>query len=186
MDPVAGALVKMGITANGLTAVGLLGTIAAAVLIAQGRFGIGAAVFVPSAFLDLFDGMIARRMGTASRWGALVDAVSDRAGESALLIALAWRFRVVNPRIAAVALSAMAFSFLVSYVKARAESLGFTCEGGFAERAERAILYGTALLIVGAAEAAMWALAVLAAITAIQRLVIVRRQAIASASVPPG
>jgi CDP-diacylglycerol--glycerol-3-phosphate 3-phosphatidyltransferase len=77
-----------------------------------------------------------------------------------------------------VALAALVLSYLVSYVKARAESLGFRCEGGFAERAERAILFGTALLIVGAVEPAMWALAILAAVTVLQRLMMVHRQAV--------
>jgi len=65
-------------------------------------------------------------------------------------------------------------------VRARAESLGFRCDGGFAERPERAILFGAALLIVGAAEPAMWALAVLAAWTVLQRILIVRAQALAA------
>lgn len=178
-EPLARLIDATPITPNGITLLGLAGTITAAVFVATGRFGIGAAFFVPSAFLDLFDGLIARRRGMTSRWGAVVDSVTDRAGEAAVLIALAYRFRVERPRLAAVALAALVFSYLVSYVKARAESLGFSCEGGWAERPERAILVGAALLIVGAVEPAMWALAALAAATVIQRLVIVHRQAVA-------
>lgn len=185
LEPIARALVAARISANALTILGLLGTIAAAAFVARGSFGVGAAFFVPSAFLDLFDGLIARRMGTASRWGALIDSISDRAGEGALLIALAYRFWDVKPRVSVVALSALVLSYLVSYVKARAESLGYRCEGGFAERPERAILYGTALLIVGAAEPAMWALAALAAWTVAQRLLMVRQQAVAERTPGP-
>lgn len=177
--PLARVIEATPITPNGITLLGLAGTLTAAVFVAQGRFGIGAAIFVPSAFLDLFDGLIARRRGLESRWGALIDSVADRAGEGALLIALAYRFRLERPRLAVVALSALVISYLVSYVKARAESLGYRCEGGWAERPERAILYGTALLIVGAAEPAMWALAILAAATVVQRLLMVHRQALA-------
>lgn len=184
LEPLARALIAARISANALTLLGLAGTIAAAVFVARGDFGIGAAFFVPSAFLDLFDGMIARKMGTASRWGALIDSLSDRVGEGALLIAFAYRFRDESPRVALVALSALVFSYLVSYVKARAESLGYTCEGGLGERPERAILYGIALLIVGAAEVAMWALAVVAAGTVVQRIVMVRRQAVADRTAP--
>jgi len=179
LDPIAGALIAARITANALTLIGLLGTIAAAVFVGMGKFGIGAAFFVPSAVLDLFDGMIARKMGTSSTWGALLDAVSDRIGEGALMIAFSYRFRDVSPRLSVLALAALVFSYLVSYTKARAESLGFTCEGGIAERAERAILFGAALLLGGAAEVVMWILAVLAAWTFLQRMLSVRRQAAA-------
>jgi len=185
VEPVARAMIAAHISANALTVLGLAGTIVAAVFVARGDFGIGAAFFVPSAFLDLFDGLVARKMGTASTWGALIDSLSDRIGEGALLIAFAYRFRDVEPRVSIVAMSALVFSYLVSYVKARAESLGFRCEGGLAERAERAILFGAALLIVGAAEVAMWTLAVLAAWTAAQRLLYVRRQAVALRGAPP-
>jgi CDP-diacylglycerol--glycerol-3-phosphate 3-phosphatidyltransferase len=186
VEPIARAMIAARISANAVTLLGLVGTITAAVFVAMGDFGIGAALFVPSAFLDLFDGLIARKMGTASRWGALIDSLSDRVGEGALLIGFAYRFRDESPRIALVALSALVFSYLVSYVKARAESLGYRCEGGLAERPERAILFGIALLIVGAAEAAMWALAAVAAWTVVQRFLMVRRQAVAERAAPPG
>lgn len=178
-EPLARVIDATPITPNGITLLGLAGTITAAVFVAQGRFGIGAAFFVPSAFLDLFDGLIARRRGMESRWGAMIDSVTDRVGEGALLIAFAYRFRFERPRLAVVALSALVISYLVSYVKARAESLGYRCEGGWAERPERAILYGAALLIVGAAEPAMWILAILAGATVVQRLLMVYRQAAA-------
>ncbi len=178
-EPLARVIDATPITPNGITMLGLVGTLTAAVFVAQGKFGVGAAIFVPATFLDLFDGMIARRRGTASRWGAMIDSVTDRIGEASLLIALAYRFRLERPRLAGVALAALVFSYLVSYVKARAESLGFRCEGGWAERPERAILYGTALMIVGAVEPAMWALAILAAATVVQRLLMVHRQAAA-------
>jgi phosphatidylinositol phosphate synthase len=185
LDPVAGALIAARVSANALTLFGLLGTIVAAVFIGMGKFGIGAAFFVPSAVLDLFDGMIARKMGTSSAWGALIDAVSDRIGEGALLIAFSYRFRDVNPRLSVLALAALVLSFMVSYSRARAESLGFTAHGGIAERAERAILFGAALLLVGAAEVTMWILALLAASTFLQRMLAVRRQAMALRLPPP-
>ena len=178
-EPLARVIDATPITPNGITLLGLAGTITAAVFVAQGEFGIGAAFFVPSAFLDLFDGLIARRRGMESKWGAMIDSVGDRVGEGALLIAFAYRFRFERPRLAVVALSALVVSYLVSYVKARAESLGYRCEGGWAERPERAILYGAALLLVGAAEPAMWILAILAAATVVQRLLMVHRQAVA-------
>jgi CDP-diacylglycerol--glycerol-3-phosphate 3-phosphatidyltransferase len=185
LEPVARAFIAARISANAITMLGLAGTLAAAVFVARGSFGIAAAFFVPSAFLDLFDGMIARKMGTASNWGALIDSLSDRAGEGALLVAFAYRFREQSPRVAIVALAALVCSYMVSYVKSRAESLGFRCEGGLAERPERAILFGAALLIVGAAEPMMWALAVLSSWTVVQRLIFVRRQAVTARAAPP-
>lgn len=185
LDPLARALVAAHISANAITLLGLAGTLVASVFVARGKFGIAAAFFVPSAFLDLFDGMITRKMGTSSNWGALIDSLSDRAGEGALLVAFAYRFREGSLRTTVVALAALVCSYMVSYVKARAESLGFRCEGGLAERPERAILFGAALLIVGAAEPMMWALAVLASWTVVQRIIYVRRQAVAARATPP-
>lgn len=185
-EPLARAMIAAKISANAVTVIGLAGTITAAVFVARGQFGIGAAFFVPSAFLDLFDGLIARKLGTASRWGAFIDSLSDRVGEGALLIAFAYRFQDTRPRVALLALAALVLSYMVSYTKARGESLGYTVEGGLGERPERAILYGAALLIVGAAEPMMWALAVVAAWTVAQRFVMVRRQAVADrAAAPP-
>jgi phosphatidylinositol phosphate synthase len=178
LDPLARAMVAAHITANAMTGVGLAGTIAAAVFVARGDFGIGAAFFVPSTF--------ARRTGTSSNWGALLDSVTDRVGEGALLIAFAYRFRDLSPRVSIVALTALVFSYLVSYIKARAESLGFRCEGGLAERPERAIVFGAALLIVGAAEPMMWTLAALAAFTVAQRFAMIRSQARAQRAAQPG
>ncbi len=185
VEPVANAMTRVGLTANAVTFLGFAGSIAAAALIATGRFGLGGAVFIPSAFLDLFDGLIARKTGTASRWGAFVDSLADRAGEAALLIAVAYRFRDVAPRTSLLALAALTLSFLVSYTKARAESLGYRCEGGFAERPERAILLGIGLLL-GVMEGAMWALAALAAWTVAQRVLMVRRQAMIDRAAPAG
>ena len=113
LEPVARAIDATGITPNGITVLGLAGTLTAAGFVATGRFGVGAALFVPSAFLDLFDGLIARRRGISSRWGALIDSVSDRLGEAAVLVAIAYRFRIENVRVALVALSALVSSFLV-------------------------------------------------------------------------
>jgi len=185
LQPIARVLVAAHISANTMTMLGLAGTITAAAFIAVGRLGVGAAWFIPATILDVFDGLIARHTGTSSPWGALIDSISDRAGEGALMVAFAYHFSDTTPRLSLVALAGLVLAFLVSYVKARAESLGFTCEGGFAERPERAILFGTALVIPGAAEPAMWALAVVAAATVMQRILMVRGQVLAARATPP-
>lgn len=190
VHPLARAIARTGLSANALTLIGLAGTVAAAGLIATGRFGIGAALFIPFVALDLFDGLVARLRGTAGRWGAFVDSASDRVGDAAILGAIAWHLRVGEPRGSAAALSALVLSSLISYVKARAESLGYRCEGGFAERGERMILVGIGLLL-GIMEIALWVLVGLAAVTLGQRVLMVRRQAAAdraasSESAPPG
>jgi CDP-diacylglycerol--glycerol-3-phosphate 3-phosphatidyltransferase len=174
--PVGRALAKAGLTANSLTALGLAGSLGAAVLVATGRFGAGGAVLIGAALADLLDGAVAKATGTASRWGAFLDSVADRLGDAALLGAVAWRFREAEPRVAALAVSTLILVFVVSYMKARAEGLGFSCEGGIAERAERLIILVAGLLL-HIMEAALWALAFLAAITVGQRARLVWRQA---------
>jgi CDP-diacylglycerol--glycerol-3-phosphate 3-phosphatidyltransferase len=176
--PVGRGLSKAGITPNALTAAGLLGTLGAAVLVATGHFGAGAIVLIASALADLLDGAVAKAAGIASRWGAFLDSISDRIGDASILGAIAWRFRLEEPRVAALAVSTLVLVFVVSYMKARAEGLGFTCEGGLAERAERLIVLIAGLLL-SALEAALWLLAALAAITIAQRARLVWRQAAA-------
>src|SRR3989442_13306485 len=97
--PVGRALSRAGVTANVLTAVGLAGMLGAAALIGAGRFGAGAGVLIGAALADLFDGAVAKSTASATAWGAFFDSVVDRVGDAALFGAIAWRFRVTEPRI---------------------------------------------------------------------------------------
>src|SRR5699024_6568509 len=137
----------------------------------------GLVVITLTAFTDLLDGAIARVKGTTSRFGALLDSTCDRIADGAMLAGLAyWLLTEERFAACAAALVALIASQLVSYVKARCESLGGECDVGIAERPERLILAGVTVLveIFGvpfAMEAGMALLALLATVTVVQRLV---------------
>jgi CDP-diacylglycerol--glycerol-3-phosphate 3-phosphatidyltransferase len=142
---------------------------------------IAVTVFVIS---DMLDGLMAKSTGTATPWGAFLDSTSDRLGDAAVFggILLFFAYREDSTLWAAVALAGLVFGQWTSYVKARAESLGFTCGGGLAARADRLviILLGTFLAGLGVPYVLQVAVAVLAVtsmITVFQRIEQVRRQA---------
>src|SRR5215211_5077505 len=147
-EPAGHALAKAGITANSLTAIGLAGSLGAGALIATGQPEIGGAVSLLSGLPDMLDGAVAKASGRTSRRGAFLDSVVDRLSDAAVLAGIVWLGIASNqPRVAVLAATVMALSLIVSYVKARAESLGFACHVGIAERPERVIVLGIALLL---------------------------------------
>jgi CDP-diacylglycerol--glycerol-3-phosphate 3-phosphatidyltransferase len=175
-EPAGHALAKAGITANGLTAIGLAGSLGAGALIATGRPVLGGAVSLLSGLPDMLDGAVAKASGRVSRKGAFLDSVVDRLSDAAVLSGVIWfalaRDLGVMAMLAAVVLG---LSLIVSYIKARAESLGFACNVGIAERPERVIVLGLALLL-GHAEAGLWVLVAGTAITVVQRILVVWEQ----------
>ena len=175
-EPAGHALAKAGITANGLTAVGLAGRVAAGALIATGQPVIGGAVSLLSGLPDMLDGAVAKASGRVSRRGAFLDSVVDRLSDAAVLTGVVW-FALVRDHVAMAMLAALvlSLSLVVSYIKARAESLGFACNVGIAERPERVIVLGFALLL-GHAEAGLWVLVAGTAITVVQRILVVWQQ----------
>jgi CDP-diacylglycerol--glycerol-3-phosphate 3-phosphatidyltransferase len=127
--------------------------------------------------LDFCDGAVARVKGTASKFGAFLDSVTDRFSDAFWFSAFTWfYFQDGNTRMAAVALAAYASGTLTSYIRAKAESLGYDCKVGLLERAERLILV-CAGLILGFVEIMLWIVAVLGMVTVVQRLIHVGRQA---------
>jgi CDP-diacylglycerol--glycerol-3-phosphate 3-phosphatidyltransferase len=183
LDPVAGALLRVGVSPNAVTVVGTLGVFVGAVGFgARGKLVVAVVIVTLSAFTDLVDGAMARLRGTASRFGALLDSTADRASDGAVFGSVTyWLATSGQPRAAVVCLVCLVTGQLVSYVKARAEGLGLTCNVGVAERAERLILVGVGGLLTGfgvrpALEVALWLLAVLSLITIGQRMVHVYRQ----------
>ncbi len=180
VTPLAKALVKLGVSANLISVIGGLGSILAALyFFPKGEFFTGV-IFV-SAFVafDLFDGAVARASNQGvSKWGALLDSTLDRLSDAAIFIGGLLFFVDQNDRLVPVFLVATFASFMVSYIKARAESLEIKCDGGIAERGERILIvltaYGLHGLSVNYAMAiGMWALALLSIITMIQRMFIV-------------
>ncbi|MEN8233902.1 MAG: CDP-alcohol phosphatidyltransferase family protein [Actinomycetota bacterium] len=147
LEPIARGLGKIGVTPMMVTVLGLAITITGAAMIANGLLFFGAAVAAFGVILDALDGPLARYKGTASDRGAFLDTMSDRFGEIAVWVGLGVYLR--DDSVALIlTLVALAFSLLVPYVRAKAESWGAEGRGGWMGRAERMIL---ALIGIGIA-----------------------------------
>jgi len=184
-EPVARRLVAWGVTPDALTVIGTIGVSGGALgFYPRGHFLIGTLVITAFVFSDMLDGAVARVRGSSGQWGAFLDSTMDRIGDGAIFGALAlWYAGNGNSTTyCAVALYDLVAGVVTSYAKARAESLGLTCNVGIAERSERLIAI---LVLTGFAgildlpvliKVALWGLAVATTITVIQRIVEVRRQ----------
>ncbi|MFP5298688.1 MAG: CDP-alcohol phosphatidyltransferase family protein [Actinomycetota bacterium] len=186
MRPVGLWLGRTPLTPDAVTYLGLSLQVVVAWMILDGRLMAAGLLAIAAALADALDGALAKAKGIASKWGAFLDSTTDRLSDALYLAPIAWLY-AVQPDIperydrttAALALVALVFSFLVSYAKARAESLGYDCNVGFAERAERLIAIIAALIF----DLVLGSVALLAAasvITFLQRMVHVRTQARAS------
>ena len=141
-------MVAIGIGADAITATGVLLAAATAVLIAYHWFIVGVALIIVGGLMDTLDGHVAKAAGTASARGAYLDSVSDRVADSLIFGGLAWYFiRAHDANAALVPIGILAVSSVVSYQRAKAESLGFQAQGGMMERAERLIFLGCTLFI---------------------------------------
>lgn len=175
MDPIARAVARTGITPNGVTALGFAGNAAAALLAARGQLAAAGMVMLVASGLDLVDGALARATGRATAFGAVFDAVLDRYSEALVLLGLVAYFGDREAYVqVGLLFAAVTGSVLVSYVRARAEILGYTLREGLFTRAERVLLVALALIVSawwpGALTAALWVLATVANATALQRL----------------
>jgi CDP-diacylglycerol---glycerol-3-phosphate 3-phosphatidyltransferase len=184
VDPVGRGLARIGLTANGLTTAGVVTTFAGAVVLLTVSHRAGAVVFAIGALLDLFDGAVARARGTTSRFGAFYDSVADRVSDAVLLGASAWIVRD-DPLLFGVAMTALAGAQATSYIRAKAESLGWNATVGVLERAERVIILILALAF-GLLPLALWILAAGSVFTIVQRLRVVLRQARAEPATEQG
>jgi len=180
LDKIAGFLNKLGIKPNLVTTAGFLGNLVASVLIAFGNLTGGGLVAMLVGPLDALDGTMARLRNESGRYGAFVDSVTDRYSEIALYAGLLVYFNNTGTwQDALLVFFAAVGSIMVSYVRARAESLGFSAKIGLLTRAERYIVLIPGI-IFGYPRVSLWILAVLTNITAIQRFIYVRKQAINS------
>jgi CDP-diacylglycerol--glycerol-3-phosphate 3-phosphatidyltransferase len=195
IGPLVRGMVKIGVTADALTVLGCLLSVAAAFAFFEGAFQVGAGLMLASGACDLFDGEIARAGARVTRFGAFLDSTLDRIGESLVLGGLAGFYvrhlvelasqptlvmqelaRGLEPVTWAVvgftAILALIGSFMVSYTRARAEGLGLSCKVGWFERPERMVLLILAAFFgVGPVmPAALLLLAVLSFATAAQRV----------------
>ena len=178
LQPVGANIRRTGITADHLTAFGLVTAVAAAIAIGAGALRGGLLLVILAAVPDLLDGAVAKASGTASRRGAFFDSVADRVTDALLFGGVAWYLATVDGgRAAILPLAVLALSGLISYERAKAESLGFDARGGVMERAERIILLCFGLLFDSLLVPILWLMLVLTAFTAVQRFVKVWRQA---------
>lgn len=177
LDPIGGFLNRLGVTPNMMTMLGLLGNVAGAWFLAQGNMVLGGVFVLVCTPFDALDGTMARLRGEASEFGAFVDSVTDRYSELFILGGLLYHFLQSNDHLSAMAVYiAAAGSVLVSYVKARADSLKFDANTGVLTRLERYLVIAP-LLVLNQPVIAAWIVAVLANVTALQRIWKVRKQA---------
>jgi CDP-diacylglycerol--glycerol-3-phosphate 3-phosphatidyltransferase len=185
VGPLAARLLRLGVTPDMVTVAGTVGAVAGSLgLLARGEFFWGSIVVTLSVLTDALDGTMARMRGASTRWGAFLDSTMDRIADAAVFSALViwYAGRGDSLVLLCVALFCLVSGVLTSYIKARAEGLGMTCDVGIAERTERLIvvLAGTGLAGLGlpaGLPVMLWVLAVLSVVTVGQRLVEVRRQA---------
>jgi len=178
-------LARTRVTPNVLTTAGVTLCLAAAVLVPfESRhtllfYWLGAAVFVVGSILDILDGALARAGGKSTPFGAFFDSTTDRVGEGAMLAAIGLVFARHGNDVAVVfTIAAVVGSFLVSYVRARAEALGLRGDVGLGSRAERVVVI-TAGLVLAPWGVLQWAIYLLAAtswVTVAQRVLHVRKQ----------
>jgi CDP-diacylglycerol---glycerol-3-phosphate 3-phosphatidyltransferase len=175
-DPIVSPLAAAGVTPNMISVAGFAGNLAAAALAAGGYFLPAGIVMLLASALDLLDGALARKTGTASSFGAVFDSVLDRMSEAAVLAGLLFHYTEVGGHTQEVLLiyAAVVGSILVSYVRARAEGEGIDLREGLFTRAERVLVLGVALIVGhGIVLWALWLLAVLTNLTAAQRVFVV-------------
>ena len=177
LDPLGRLFNSLGLTPNTMTMLGLIGNSFGAYFLARGDMLTGGILVLLMTPIDALDGTMARLRGESSDFGAFVDSVSDRYAELIIYGGLLYHFLSLGePLGGMLVFGAAAGSVLVSYVKARAEGLGYEAKVGLLTRVERYLVLAPALvfnqLIIGLAIIALFA-----NITALQRIWYVRRQA---------
>ena len=177
LDSAGSFLNRLGIAPNTLTLTGLAGNLVGAIFLARGDFLVGGIILLFMGPLDALDGTMARLRGEPTAFGGFIDSVTDRYSELLIYGGLLLHFLLLgNPTLSMVTFAAAAGSVLVSYTRARAQSLGYEAKGGLLTRAERFIVLIPSL-ILGYPGVGLWLVAIFSNITAIQRILSVRRQA---------
>jgi CDP-diacylglycerol--glycerol-3-phosphate 3-phosphatidyltransferase len=181
-DPAVDFLHRLGVTPNMLTVAGVAGNAGAGILAGYGEFLLAGIVVLIFSSLDFLDGALARKTGQATEFGSVFDAVMDRVSEAAVLFGLLVFFSDRGQQTETLLIfAAIVGSILVSYVRARAEIIGLRMREGVFTRLERVVLISGALIVADILNEndvmtyALWALAVLANVTAVQRLAMVWR-----------
>jgi CDP-diacylglycerol---glycerol-3-phosphate 3-phosphatidyltransferase len=177
LDPLGTFFNKLGLMPNTMTILGLVGNTIGAYFLARGDMLIGGILILLMGPVDALDGTMARLRGQPTKFGAFVDSVTDRYSELVIFLGLLFFYLQRGDWLTAgVVYLAAAGSVLVSYVRARGQSLGYDTKVGILTRFERYMVLGPALIFnlpwLGA-----WIIAILANFTALQRILDVRRQA---------
>lgn len=176
LDPLGGFFNSLGLTPNMMTMLGLLGNTVGAYYLAQGKMLTGGLLVLVMTPIDALDGTMARLRGESSDFGAFVDSVSDRYSELIIYAGLLYHFLTLGDRTGGLLVfAAAAGSVLVSYVKARAEGLGYGAKVGLLTRVERYLVLAPSL-VFNQLYLGLGIIAVFANITALQRIWYVRGQ----------
>lgn len=193
LTPVAAVLLRLGVSPDAVTLVGTLGLCSAALYFyPRGEFLAGTLVITAFVFSDTVDGIMARLSDRSGPWGAYLDSTLDRLGDAAIFGGLVLWFAGGgdNQLMVVLTLACLVLGGVVSYAKARAEGLGMTANVGIAERADRlvAVLVATGLVGLGAPllllTVVLALLALASAVTVVQRMLTVRRQALPATGGP--
>ncbi len=181
VKPIGHSIKRLGITADMITATGVVMAVGAAIAIGAGYLNLGLLFLVLTGVPDLVDGAVAKAWGTSSQRGAFFDSVSDRLTDGLLFGGVAWYLTATDGRPWAVILPVACYvsASLVSYIRAKADALGLDGSGGLVERAERFILLAVGLLFPALLLVVLGVIVVLNMITAAQRFVKVWKQAAA-------
>jgi len=175
-NPIVGILSRSRINPNALTFINLALNIVAAYLVASSHFILGGVLVLASGLFDLLDGALARLTGQTTSFGAILDSTVDRISEAAILCGLLIWYIPQEAEIEIVLIFAVLIgSFLISYIRARAEGLGLQCQVGLFTRAERVIVLSIGLL-VNQVFIALCVIAVFSYITVVQRLLYLWKQ----------
>ena len=178
VKPLGDGLRRTGLTPDHLTFVGLLISVGSAVAIGAGYLRLGLLLVVLAALPDLLDGALAKASNTSSQRGAFFDSTIDRFSDALLFGGVAWHFASTeSAHMAMLPFALLGVSASISYMRAKAESLGLDAKGGLMERAERIIALCIGLLFPPLLIPILWLMLVLTSITAVQRFVQVWKQA---------
>lgn len=176
--PAGSALRRTGLSPDHLTALGLVLAVPTAIMIGSGHLWVGLILLIASAVPDLLDGALAKASGRASVRGAFFDSVADRVTDALVLGGVAWYLQDRHHGHAfLLPMAVLGASLLISYERAKAESLGFDAKGGLMERAERVVVLCVGLLLGFLLVPLLWVMLALTLFTAGQRFVKVWHQA---------
>jgi CDP-diacylglycerol--glycerol-3-phosphate 3-phosphatidyltransferase len=176
--PVARFLLNLGLSPNVVTLIGLIGSTVGAVLLARGHMLTGGLLIVFMGSMDALDGTMARLRGIPTDFGAFFDSVTDRYSEIVVYAGLLFFYLGQNNHLmVGVVYAAVGGSLLVSYTRARGHSLGMDTKVGILSRMERYLVLAPSL-IFNIPSIGMWIIAILANVTAVQRILDIRRQSL--------